>query len=307
MLLHSRFGFVLPKAPGILHGAIMRRLLPLGLISFAAASAQSTISPAANHAHAANAGWLDFRPSPEAGVRVAGTCLSGHAYAANFGWIVLGDGSPVNGHTYANNSATDCGVNLGEDGGLSGYAWSGNIGWIAFEQTQGKPRLDFATGKISGHAYAPNLGWIALDTTFSDLSTLSIVRPDSDSDGIADAWEMQHFANLSSATASSNADGDRASDRAEYEAGTNPHDAASLFRIIASSFSDGGSLGDIGFTSTPGRLYRIEHSVTLTGSWSDSSLGTFAPDAGLTTARQIALSGGPDRFVRAVSVLPLAP
>ena len=49
------------------------------------ASASSTISATDRFAHAANAGWIDFRPSAGDGVRIEETHLSGYAYAANFG------------------------------------------------------------------------------------------------------------------------------------------------------------------------------------------------------------------------------
>jgi hypothetical protein len=103
------------------------------------AVASSTISTTDRHAYAANAGWIDFRPTAGDGVRVDETFLSGYAYAANFGWIHLGDGSPENGHSYSNNSSSDYGVNLAADGKLTGYAYSANIGWISFEQQWGQP------------------------------------------------------------------------------------------------------------------------------------------------------------------------
>ena len=49
------------------------------------ASASSTISATDRFAHAANAGWIDFRPEGTHGVRVDESFLSGYAYAANFG------------------------------------------------------------------------------------------------------------------------------------------------------------------------------------------------------------------------------
>jgi hypothetical protein len=285
----------------------MKRKFVAFLLSALPAFGQSSISPAAKHAYAANAGWIDFRPSSEDGARVAETLLSGKAYAADIGWIDFGDGSPDNGHGYSNASATDFGVNMAANGSLSGYAYAANAGWIAFEQSQGKPKLDFFTGQISGHAYSANLGWISLDTPSSDLVTLAILRPDTDSDGIADAWEMIHFSNLTAANGISDADRDGATDFQEYEAGTDPSDPGSRFRIISHSFGTGGSLGSIEFTTGPGRLYRLEHDADLQGTWTDSALGIFAPDPGASTSKVIALPGGTSRFVRAISIKPLQP
>ena len=285
----------------------MHRIALPFLICAGSAAAQSTVSSAASFAHAANAGWIELRPSAADGVQLSETYLSGKAYAANFGWIDLGDGSPENGHAYSNTSGGDHGVNLAADGSLSGYAYAANIGWIVFEQVHGKPKLDLLTGAITGHAYAPNAGWIALDTAVSDLVTLVLLRPDSDGDGIADAWEELHFDNLTTATALSDSDGDGASDLEEYEAGSDPENAGSLFRIVSHSFGSGGSSIALTFTTFPGRLYRLEHDADLSGPWTDSPLGTFSPDTGDLTKRQFVIPGGGARFVRAIAVKPLEP
>lgn len=246
-----------------------------------------------------------MRANGSDGLRLTETFLSGKAYAANFGWIDFGDGSPSNGHSYSNASGSDFGVNMAADGTLSGDAYAANVGWITFEQTHGKPKLNLLSGQITGHAYAANLGWIELDTTFSDLITLFIARPDTDSDGIADAWEMLHFASLVTATPSSNADGDLATDPQEYEAGTDPEDPDSSFRIVSHSFASGGTTATLTFTSAPSRLYRIEHDTDLQGIWTNSALGLFTPDAGPLTNKAITIPAGATRFVRAVSVKPL--
>ncbi|MEI6656334.1 MAG: hypothetical protein WCP45_16345, partial [Verrucomicrobiota bacterium] len=196
----------------------------------AIAAAQSTISASAKQAYAANAGWIDWRTSAADGVVVTQTCLSGKAYAANFGWINLGNGAPTNGHSYSNTSAGDFGVNLADSGALTGYAYGANVGWIVFEQTQGQPRLDFLTGDFSGYAYSANLGWIALATPVSTLATTSVAAPDSDGDGIADAYEMLHCGTLSVMNATSNLDGDPASDLQEYLSNTDPNDPNSYLR-----------------------------------------------------------------------------
>ena len=75
--------------------------------------------------------------------------------------INLGDGSPVNGSAYSNNSAADFGVNRDAAGNLRGFAWGANIGWINFE-TNGSPKMDLLTGNFSGFAYSANCGWISL-------------------------------------------------------------------------------------------------------------------------------------------------
>ncbi len=270
-------------------------------------AAQTTISATDRYAYAANAGWIDFRPSAADGVRVTETYLTGKAYAANFGWIDFGDGSPDNGHAYTNTSATDFGVNLSSAGQLIGSAWSANTGWITFEPAQGRPRLSFLTGKLSGLAWSPNMGWIALDTPSSDLATTTLVCPDTDGDGLADAWEMLHFGRLTTATVTSNTDGDRFTDASEFAAGTDPRDPASWLRIVSQEYDSGLKSGKLEFTSETNRLYRIEHAADPAGAWTLSTSGTFAPDNDKTTTAKLSFPAGARRFFRVVAVKPLQP
>ena len=277
----------------------------LALIGVAAG--QSTISPTDRYAHAANAGWLDFRADTASGVRVTDTTLSGYAYAANFGWVHLGSGTPANGHTYSNATASDYGINLSPSGLLTGSAYAANVGWITFEQIHGQPRLDLRTGIFSGNAYSANLGWISLNTSFTQLATTTLARPDTDGDGMADSWEMLNFGNLTAASATSDRDGDGASDLAEYTAGTLPTDPISSLRITAHSYPSP-SQANLTWTSVLTRNYRLEYDEDLVGPWTNSALGTLPPTGTLTSGNLSALAAAPRRFFRAVALsLPTAP
>jgi hypothetical protein len=275
------------------------------LACLSAASGSSTISSTNRFAHAANAGWIDFRPSAENGVRVEETRLSGYAYSANFGWIHLGDGSPENGHAYSNSSPTDYGVNLAPDGSLTGRAYSANIGWITFEQQWGQPRLDYITGRFSGHAHAANAGWIALDTPSSDLAASSIATPaDLDGDGISDAWELGNFGKLTQASSATDADRDGVPDLREYLAGTDPKNSASRLRIVSHSHDTGKSSASLEFTTVPNRLYTIQRG-DLRGVWTDVGLGSVSPGPGSTTARTFTHPAASRLFFRVQTRRPL--
>ena len=281
----QRGGFRLLERPFPSRSACSHPILGILVFAFLALSAMasSTISATDRFAHAANAGWIDFRPDGTHGVRVDESFLSGYAYAANFGWIHFGDGSPENGHAYTNTSSTDYGVNLAPDGSLSGLAYSANIGWITFEQHWGQPRLDYSTGRFSGHAHAANAGWIALDTPFSDLVTSSIAAPaDADGDGISDAWEMEHFEKLTLSSVSTDADGDGVSDHREYLAGTDPLDAASHLRIVSHSHDKDNTRTSLEFTTAPNRLYAIQQG-DLKDNWIDAGFGLVTPESGTAT------------------------
>ena len=283
----------------------MKRIALLLALSTLAARGQSTISPADKFGYGANFGWINFRPSSADGVVVRETCLAGQAWSGNFGWINLGDGTPANGHTYSNSSATDYGVNLSASGRLTGSAWAPNVGWITFEQTHGQPRVDLLTGEFTGHAWSANAGWLHLDTSQSDLRTASVLIADTDNDGLGDAWEFLHFQNLTAAGATTNADHDPAGDLDEYRAGTAPNDPSDWLQLTSQSLAPSGTSVTLRFTTALGRLYRIEFNDNLQGAWTNSNLGTFAPDAGAVTEKTLTIPAGPRRFFKVVCVRPL--
>ena len=289
----------------------------LGLLFFAAGTlADSTINATHKYAYAANAGWINLRhdqPSPPGGVVFGEYVLSGNAYGANFGWINFGNGTPANGVRYQNNSATDFGVNHDGLGNLSGYAHGANIGWINFGWNPGhadRPRVNLATGSFSGYAYGANFGWISLDTIHSDLKTDAMRCTDADSDGITDEWEMDNFGNLTTATLTSNADGDCSSDKLEYLSGTDPGNDADYLGIVSSTWNGTFTAATVVFTTKATRFYRLQISDSLgiaPDTWVDSDLGVITPDAGATTTRLVTWPGAARKFVRVVPVKPLQP
>ena len=278
----------------------MKPILFLLTLSTLAAPAQSTISPTDRHAYGANFGWINFRPSAAEGLVVNETTLSGRAWSANFGWLYFGDNQTL---PYANTSAANYGVNLAAGGQLTGYAWSPNAGWINFEQSRGQPRIDLLTGEFHGHAWSANAGWIKLDAAPAALRTTSIHITDSDNDGLGDAWEMQHFNNLTAANATTNADQDPASDLDEYRAGTTPADPASWLQVTSQALAPSGNSVTLRFTTAPARLYRIESSTDLQ-TWTAAG-DAFAPDAGPVTEKTIAIPSSARRFFKVTALRPL--
>ena len=263
------------------------------------AQAQATIDPAYAYAWGANIGWTNWRPNPAQGVSIGEYVCSGYVYGANVGWINLGSGAPVNGIQYANNSATDFGVNYLPTSApgvatLRGYAYGANIGWIAFENT-GNPSVNLVNGQLYGYAYSASCGWINLGSmTTQAVRTLTIARGvDTDGDGIADAWELQHFGNLTTANATSDFDGDGQSDLREYLDGTDPMLPGDSLRVtqLDETISGGTLMLALTFATTTARLYEIEGTHDLVNpSWTDAGLGTFSPDGGTQTTRQISVS-----------------
>lgn len=276
--------------------------------------AASTINSTNKYAAGANAGWINFRhdqPFSPNGIMFGDYFVSGFAYGANIGWIDLGDGAPANLIQYQNNSATDCGVNHDGLGNLSGYAYGANVGWINFGWAAlsdvNRPRVNLLTGAFSGYAYSANIGWINLGAGY--LVTDSMTFTDTDGDGIADAWELTYFSNLTTATITSDFDKDGATDKNEYLSGTTPNDINDYFKIVSSTYTGGYTQAAVVFTTKATRLYRLETSNALGAApdvWTNSSLGTFAPDAGsTTTTKLISWPGTIQKFIRAAAVMPL--
>lgn len=284
-------------------------------LTVSSANADTTMNASDKFAWSANCGWISFvhdQPIAPEGVVVGEGYLSGLAYAANFGWINFGSGLPTNGYSYTN-AQSDHGVNHDGAGNLSGFAWSANTGWLNFGWANAsdvnRPHINLATGEFYGYVWSPNLGWVNLGTGILRTEALEVV--DSDSDGIADHWELEQFGDLVTADGMSDNDGDGSTDLSEYIADSDPIDHTNFLAIVTHSYDPAVGEITLNFTTSTSRLYRIEQSSDLgiTDPWVDSSLATFAPDSGGVTSKTLTVPGGsPDRyFFRAVAEQPLQP
>src|SRR5688572_28820105 len=127
-----------------------------GIVAFSTQAA-TTVNPVNRFSYGANIGWMDWRGDVANGGVIGEFACSGYIYAANVGWIHLGDGTPANGIRYANNSATDFGVNYDGAGNLRGFAYGANIGWLNFTNRDASgaiydgPKVDLLTGRLSGY------------------------------------------------------------------------------------------------------------------------------------------------------------
>jgi hypothetical protein len=267
----------------------------------------TTIDATHNDAYGANIGWINAQGDVSNGMVVGQAFCSGYMYSGNCGWIHLGDGTPANGTAYANNSATDYGINHDGLGNLTGYAYGANIGWINFEQTYGKPKVNLTTGILSGYAYGANVGWISLNTAQGYVKTVSMdAGPDTDSDNIPDAWELSQTNSLTIFTGGgADFDHDGVSDRNEYLADTDPSDPSDLLLITDLSVS--GTTNILTWTAKPTREYTLQSAVALSNgmSWVDGAPSI--PSSGPEMTNVVTGITNSTRFYRIKTRPPLAP
>jgi hypothetical protein len=95
-----------------------------------------------------------------------------------------------------------------------------------------------------------------IEATDLQLGTALI---DVDGDGLADAWEQQHFGGLS-ANPADDPDGDGMNNLREFRAGTNPTDAQSLFEVVEITKVPTGI--SVRWSSQAGRSYRVRRAPT---------------------------------------------
>jgi hypothetical protein len=90
-----------------------------------------------------------------------------------------------------------------------------------------------------------------------DLFVLRLGGEDSDFDGMDDDWEMAFF-NTLARDGAGDFDADGASDRHEFEAGTDPTNSGSIFRVLTIA-SASGSGPTVLWQAQSGRRYRVEY------------------------------------------------
>ena len=93
-------------------------------------------------------------------------------------------------------------------------------------------------------------------------------NPDSDGDGLDDAWEQLYFGNLTR-DGSADSDNDGMTDRAEFLAGSNPTDIQSALRLFRNPARVGSSV-TVQWVSVAGKHYRLQFKDTLNQiGWTD--------------------------------------
>ncbi len=129
------------------------------------------------------------------------------------------------------------------------------------------------------HQFSPDSSDMSFDLglsvmyAISGTATVEVQGDDLDGDLISDTWERAHGLDPTVNDADLDPDGDGQSNRAEFLAGTDPHDNTSSLQV-RSLISGGGTQWSLTFDSVPGRSYILQSSTDL-HIW--ASVGTAIP------------------------------
>jgi hypothetical protein len=108
--------------------------------------------------------------------------------------------------------------------------------------------------------------------------------PDSDGDGLDDAWEQIHFGSLTNAGIGTDRDLDGFTDFSEFLAGTNPTNAASRLELVETTTVPTGSGVVIRWQSASNRVYSVSRSTNLLAGFTVLASGvTAAPPENVWT------------------------
>ncbi|MEK7954175.1 type VI secretion system tube protein Hcp [Luteolibacter soli] len=119
-------------------------------------------------------------------------------------------------------------------------------------------------------------------------------NPDSDNDGMPDAWETTYGLNVGVNDAAGDADGDGLSNLDEYQLGTNPKAGTSFFKATLSAVPATPGSYQLTWNSVVGKAYVIEWSPNLTTAFTAVRTVT----ASSTTSTETLTNAGPIGFYR---------
>jgi len=257
---------------------IVLRSVFIVLFALPCAWASTGMDSTNKYAWSENAGWVNAAPT-NGGVAVYynGTSgyLTGFAWGENIGWIKLGNSS---GGPYANNSATNWGVNLDAAGNLSGFAWGENIGWLKFNSAFHQATINMVTGCFEGYAWGENIGWVHFKGTAPDYNVRTLAF-DTQPRGTPNWW-----LDLYGIGSENNLGIKGIPVWQDYVADTDPTNPASYFHIVAISNQPSPA---VYYPSSSRRYYTLQWRASLMeGAWSNVTSRTGIPGSGGLDALQ---------------------
>jgi len=128
------------------------------------------------------------------------------------------------------------------------------------------------------NAFSAATEWLSFpQNTFNGLGAHAMncpaPSPDSDGDGIEDAWELLHFGSLTNLGAGLDWDADGFLDIEEFWAGTNPTNFASRLQLVETATQPSGSGVVIRWQSASNRVYSVSRSTNLVSGFAPLATG----------------------------------
>jgi hypothetical protein len=169
--------------------------------------------------------------------------------------------------------------------------------------TAGSPLAGAFANVASGGTLTTTDGYARFTVLYAGQTSLQLtglVIVDTDGDGLPDWWEDQFsLSKTNAADAALDLDGDGAANVHEFFAGTNPTNAASVFRVVAVEREGDGVR--LTWSAVGGRSYRVQTNGSVDAPFSDLSPLITVPGAGESTNNFVdssAVTDAPARFYR---------
>lgn len=120
---------------------------------------------------------------------------------------------------------------------------------------------------------------------------------DTDNNGLPDWWELQYFGQLTGTDPNADPDHDGMNNLAEWIAGTNPTNAASVLRLTLVSAINASNIV-VNWSSVAGKNYWLERSTNLATGFNTVVATNLAATAPTNTLSDTAILPGNTRFYR---------
>ena len=196
---------------------------------------------------------------------------------------------------------------------LNGGAWSADVPLVAASVLTGGPFLatmydnaapisltNLADGPYIVEVLGRNSGgdWQEFPTVSKIWTVQNAPPPDTDGDGLPDAWETANGLNPGdSADAAQDKDGDTANNSSEYIAGTDPQNRTSVLLATHAILANG--TADIIFDAVAGKSYKIEACTDLgAASWATIATLPVQAAGGPVTVNDPAATTAKRKFYR---------
>ncbi len=194
------------------------------------------------------------------------------------------------------------------------------VGYLQSALDQGRLRLVVSCLSPAGQSTTGGTGaggsgaypwWATKEHGLYDAPRLElegvVVGPgDEDADGLPDDWERFYWGAIDAFGALEDADGDGAANGAEWQAGTDPRDAGSVFRITRTWLEPGGILV-LQFRFAASRDYAVETASAAAGAdWVAAAGSLRFPEPGVAEWRSDSRESVPTPGARLVRVRSVA-